>query len=129
MNPGAGAAGGIGYAFMQYLHAESRSGIDLLLDTIGFDRMLEGADLVITGEGASDGQTLMGKLPFGILRRAKHQGVPVALIAGRIADKEVLLEAGFIEVACINPVGLSLKEAMKPEVAMENISNTMSKLL
>ncbi len=129
MNPGAGAAGGIGYAFMQYLHAESRSGIDLLLDTIGFDRMLEGADLVITGEGASDGQTLMGKLPFGILRRAKHQGVPVALIAGRIADKEVLLEAGFIEVVCINPVGLSLKEAMKPEVAMENVSNTMSKLL
>ena len=65
-NPGAGAAGGLGYAFLQYMNADCRSGIDLLLDTIHFDDLLSDADLVITGEGSADRQTLMGKLPFGI---------------------------------------------------------------
>ena len=70
-NPGAGAAGGLGYAFLQYMNADCRSGIDLLLDTIHFDDLLQDADLVITGEGSADRQTLMGKLPFGILQRCR----------------------------------------------------------
>ncbi len=106
--PGAGAAGGLGYAFLQYMNADCRSGIDLLLDTIHFDDLLQDADLVITGEGSADRQTLMGKLPFGILQRAQNHHVPVMLIAGRIADEQQLLDAGFSRVVCINPPGLPL---------------------
>ena len=119
--PGAGAAGGLGYAFLQYMNADCRSGIDLLLDTIRFDDLLQDADLVITGEGSADRQTLMGKLPFGILQRAKRHHVPVMLIAGRIADEQQLLDAGFSRVACINPPGLPLEIAMQPATAKENI--------
>lgn len=123
--PGAGAAGGLGYAFLQYTHADCRSGVDLLLETVGFDEQLKDASLVITGEGSADRQTLMGKLPFGILQRAKLQNVPVALIAGRIADRQVLLDAGFSQVVCINPPGLPIEEAMKPETAKANTRQTI----
>ena len=126
--PGAGAAGGLGYAFLQYMNAERRSGIDLLLDTIGFDRLLDSASLVITGEGASDRQTLMGKVPYGILQRAKVHQVPVALIAGRTEDRQELLNAGFSQVVCINPPDLPAEEAMKPETAKRNIFDTMQLL-
>ena len=126
--PGAGAAGGLGYAFLQYMNAERRSGIDLLLDTIGFDRLLDDASLVITGEGASDRQTLMGKVPYGILQRAKAHQVPVALIAGRIEDRQELVGAGFSQVLCINPPDLPAEEAMKPETAKRNIFDTMQLL-
>ena len=127
--PGAGAAGGLGYAFLQYMNAECRSGIDLLLDTIHFDDLLQDADLVITGEGSADRQTLMGKLPFGILQRAKRQNIPVMLIAGRIADEQLLLDAGFAHVACINPPGLPLEIAMQPATAKENIRKTVERLI
>lgn len=123
--PGAGAAGGLGYAFLQYTHAACRSGVDLLLEAVGFDEQLKDAFLVITGEGSADRQTLMGKLPFGILQRAKLQNVPVALIAGRIADRQVLLDAGFSQVVCINPPGLPIEEAIKPETAKANIRQTI----
>ena len=122
---GAGAAGGLGYAFLQYMNAECRSGIDLLLDTIHFDDLLQDANLVITGEGSADRQTLMGKLPFGILQRARKQNVPVMLIAGRIADEQLLLDAGFSHVACINPSGIPLEIAMQPDTAKENIRKTV----
>lgn len=126
--PGAGAAGGLGYAFLQYMNAERRSGIDLLLDTIGFDRLLDDASLVVTGEGASDRQTLMGKVPYGILQRAKAYQVPIALIAGRIEDRQELLNEGFSQVVCINPPDLPTEEAMKPETAKRNIFDTMQLL-
>ncbi len=120
--PGAGAAGGLGYAFMQYMNAGRRSGIDLLLDAIHFDDLLNGARCVITGEGSADRQTLMGKLPFGVLQRAKARRVPVVLIAGRVSDRQHLLDAGFSRVECINPADLPLEEAMKPETAKRNIT-------
>ena len=123
---GAGAAGGLGYAFLQYMKANCRSGIDLLLDAVRFDELLTTAELVITGEGSADRQTLMGKLPFGILQRALALQVPVRLIAGRIADREALLDAGFARVDCVNPPGIALEEAMKPETAKKNISQTLS---
>ncbi len=125
-NPGAGAAGGLGYAFLQYMNANCRSGIDLLLDTIHFDDLLQDANLVITGEGSADRQTLMGKLPFGILQRAQHHHVPVMLIAGRIADEQLLLDAGFSRVACINPPDLPLEIALQPATAKENIRRTIA---
>ena len=119
--PGAGAAGGLGYAFMQYLDAQCKSGIELLLETICFNEMVKDADLIITGEGAADSQTLMGKLPMGILEHAG--GVPVCLIAGRVSHREDLLKAGFSCVECIHPPGITLEEAMRKDVAMQHISD------
>lgn len=116
---GAGAAGGLGYAFLQYLDAKSKSGIQLLLDTIRFKELVKDADLIITGEGSADRQTLMGKLPMGILEQSGN--VPVCLIAGRISDREELLNAGFARVECINPPGIPLEEAMRKDVAQQNI--------
>ena len=127
-SPGAGAAGGLGYAFLQYMNAECRSGIELLLDTIHFDDLLQDADLVITGEGSADRQTLMGKLPYGILQRAQKHDVPVMLIAGRIADEQQLMAAGFARVACINPSDLPLEIALQPATAKENIRKKMLSL-
>ena len=126
--PGTGAAGGLGYAFLQYMDAACHSGIDLLLDAVHFDEQLKGTDLLITGEGAADRQTLMGKLPFGILQRTKAHGVPVMLIAGRVADRDALLAAGFSRVECINPPGLPIEEAMKPKTATENIITVTSQI-
>lgn len=123
---GAGAAGGLGYAFLQYLDAECVPGIELILNAVGFDALVADAGLVITGEGAADRQTLMGKLPMGILRHAG--GVPVCLIAGRVSDRPQLLRAGFSRVECINPPGLSLEEAMQKEVAEEQIRRTVQRI-
>ena len=124
---GAGAAGGLGYAFLQYLNAESRSGIQLLLDTIRFKELVADADLVITGEGSADRQTLMGKLPMGILEQSGS--VPVFLIAGKISDREKLLNAGFAQVECINPPDLPLEKAMRKDVAQHNIRQLLISLL
>lgn len=123
---GAGAAGGLGYAFLQYMNADCKPGIELLLDTIRFREIVKDANLVITGEGSADRQTLMGKLPMGILKQSDH--VPVCLIAGRISDKQELLDAGFTYVKCINPEGISLEEAMRKEVASQNIIDTVRKI-
>ena len=123
---GAGAAGGLGYAFLQYLHARSMSGIQLLLDTIRFKELGKDADLIITGEGSADRQTLMGKLPMGILEQSVQ--APVILIAGRINDRKDLLNAGFARVECINPPGIALEEAMRKEVAQQNISQLIEQL-
>ena len=106
---------------MQYMNAEYRSGAELLLETAGFDQMLHGTSLVITGEGKADRQTLMGKLPQVILQHARRMGVPVMLIAGKVDDRQQLLDAGFDRVECINPPTLSMDEAMKPETAKKNL--------
>ena len=124
---GAGAAGGLGYAFLQYMNADSKPGIELLLDTIKFREIVKEADLVVTGEGSADRQTLMGKLPMGILQQSGD--VPVSLIAGRISDREDLLKAGFAHVECINTEGITLEEAMRKEVATRNISDTVRRIL
>ncbi len=123
--PGAGAAGGLGYAFMQYLGAERKNGTDLLLHILDFDHLLHHIDVIITGEGKADGQTLMGKLPIGILHHAQIQKIPVILISGQVNNYEELLHAGFSQVICINPSGSSLVDAMKPDVAKRRISDTI----
>ena len=82
--PGAGAAGGVGYAALAVLNAEIGSGIDLILDLINFDSHVVGADLVVTGEGSLDEQSLAGKAPIGVARVAARAGVPVVAVAGRV---------------------------------------------
>lgn len=126
---GAGAAGGLGGAFRAYLGAELKRGVDLVLDQIGFDSIIDGADLVITGEGCSDYQTLKGKTAAGVLERAKRKGVPVMLVSGAIRDGQMLRDGGFGIIAAASPQGMSLAEAMRPETAEHNIYETIKRLL
>ena len=86
MMPGAGAAGGMGAGCVALLSGTMQSGIDAVLDVTGFDRQLEGADLVITGEGRIDSQSADGKVISGVARRTRAKGVPLIAIAGGIAD-------------------------------------------
>jgi glycerate kinase len=96
--PGAGAAGGLGAGAIAFLGAELRTGIELVLELVGFDQAAAGADLVITGEGKLDAQSLRGKAPVGVARAAAAHGVPVVALAGavEVADRE-LRAAGFEE--------------------------------
>lgn len=80
--PGAGAAGGLGYAFLMFLGGILRPGIDIVLDETGLEEEIAGADLVITGEGRMDAQTLMGKTPAGVAGLARKHGIPVVAVAG-----------------------------------------------
>lgn len=121
---GAGAAGGLGYAFMEYMNATCESGARLLLRAARWSRLLPATRFVLTGEGASDAQTLMGKLPQIVLSEARgsQPPVPVYLFAGRVADREKLLAAGFADVRAITPTEQSLDEAMRKDVARRNLS-------
>nr|WP_237703017.1 MULTISPECIES: glycerate kinase [Protofrankia] len=97
--PGAGAAGGVGFAALSLLGARLCPGIDLILDLVGIDDALRGADLVVTGEGSLDEQTLRGKAPAGVAARARAAGVPVVAVAGRsLLDPAALTGAGFSTV-------------------------------
>ncbi|MCX5043010.1 glycerate kinase [Aldersonia sp. NBC_00410] len=93
---GVGAAGGTGFGAVAVLGAQSRAGIDIVLDLIGFDDVVAGADLVITGEGSIDEQTLHGKAPVGVLAAARRANLPVLVVAGRsLLDESYFLAAGF----------------------------------
>jgi glycerate kinase len=83
---GAGAAGGLGGGFIVFLGASLRAGVDIVLDTVDLDRHLEGADLVITGEGCLDHQTVYNKAPIGVAARAKPKGIPVIAISGSLGE-------------------------------------------
>ncbi len=93
--PGAGAAGGVGFAAVAVLNATARPGIDLMLELTGFAAHLDGADLVVTGEGSLDEQTLHGKAPAGVAAAARAAGVPVVAVAGRnLLSTDQLTAAG-----------------------------------
>ena len=113
--PGAGAAGGLGAGLMTFLDAEMRSGIDLVLDTAGFDDKLAGADWVWTGESKIDAQTLNGKAISGVLRRCRGAGVPVLAFGGSVdADAaEALGMAGLQSAFPIVSGPMALEEAMR----------------
>lgn len=129
--PGAGAAGGLGYGLM-LMGASLRKGVDVVLDVSQIDEHLRDADLLITGEGKIDKQTLCGKLPFGLLQRANKANVPVIAMAGLVEDKQLLLDAGFRDVVCINPVLNTQQEicdAMLPQNAMRNLTESIKQVL
>lgn len=84
--PGAGAAGGMGAGCIAFLNAELKSGIECVLDTVGFNAMLEGTDLVITGEGRIDSQSIKGKVISGIAKRTKPRNIPLLALVGGIAE-------------------------------------------
>ena len=128
--PGAGAAGGLGYALLCYLDAELQSGIDIILDIAEFDDMIKDADIVITGEGKSDAQTMMGKVPCGVLKRCIKAGAKTWLLSGAIDDSEYVLSTHFSLVKSINEKdSRPLAQLLLPEVAKDNLRHTIERLM
>lgn len=110
--PGAGAAGGLGAGVIAFAGARLMPGIDIVLDTVKFDELVKGADLVITGEGKVDGQSLRGKVVVGVARRACAQGVPVVAIAGDIGDDvENIYSQGVTAMMSTNRVAVPFEKA------------------
>ncbi|MEI6860440.1 MAG: glycerate kinase [Shewanella sp.] len=110
---GAGAAGGMGLGAMAFLNATLKPGIDIVMETVKLDQKIAGADLVITGEGKLDSQTLHGKTPMGVTRVANSQGIPVIAIAGCVSDDaNILLEHGISAIFSITPRALPLEQAL-----------------
>lgn len=128
--PGAGAAGGLGFAFLTFLDGSLRPGIDMVLDTLRFDDHIADADLVITGEGRLDLQTLMGKTPAGILRKCQTKDIPIIAIGGSIAENatQALIARGFTAVFSIQAAPISLPEALRGDTAAANITRTVSQI-
>ena len=126
MIPGSGAAGGMGGGMLAFLNAELRSGADLLLDLCQFESKIENADLIITGEGRLDHQSLMGKIPGKILEAGKRKDIPVIAFAGCVTDKEILESAGFKGIFATKPGFMPLEEAMKPDIAIQNLTSALA---
>lgn len=135
--PGAGAAGGLGYAFLMFLGGKLMPGIDIVLSEIGFETDVEWADTVITGEGRIDAQTMMGKTPAGVARLAKEHGKYVIAIGGCLGDgaENCVKEGLFNECYAVNNVlGIDdsdpeqVRTAMKPENAAANLTTCAAKI-
>lgn len=119
---GAGAAGGLGFALVAYLQATLRSGIDLVLEAVNLEGALQGADLVVTGEGRLDHQTAMGKAPIGVAKLAKKHGIKVIAFAGSVTkDARICNEKGIDAYFPIIRGITTLEEATKKENAKENL--------
>lgn len=135
--PGAGAAGGLGYAFLMFLGGKLMPGIDIVLSEIGLETDVEWADTVITGEGRIDAQTMMGKTPSGVARLAKKHGKYVIAIGGCLGDgaENCVKEGLFNECYAVNNVlGIDdsdseqVRTAMKPENAAANLTTCAAKI-
>ncbi|SCC37376.1 glycerate kinase [Fictibacillus enclensis] len=112
--PGAGAAGGIGGAFQAFFSAQMKRGVDIVTEYAGLPQALDGADLVITGEGRVDFQTASGKTPMGVAQKAKEKDVPTVILAGSVGDGvDVLYQYGIISITSIIQQPLTLQEAME----------------
>jgi glycerate kinase len=112
--PGAGAAGGAGFAAMAVLGARRRPGIDVILDLVGFVEQIRGADLVVTGEGSLDPQSLRGKAPIGVAARAAQAGVRTVAVCGRLAlSRGQLAQAGLSGAYSLQPYERDLQRSMR----------------
>ncbi len=110
--PGSGAAGGLGFAAKAFLGAQFRTGVDVVAQLAGLAEAVNGADLVITGEGRFDAQTLRGKTPFGVARIARQHGVPVVVIAGTLGEGyQALYEHGIDAVFALASGPMTLQQA------------------
>ena len=114
--PGAGAAGGLGAALGGVLQAKLKSGIDAVLEAVRFDQKLEGVDLVVTGEGRIDGQSVrFGKVPVGVAKRCAARNIPVIAIVGGIGDGA----EGLFDI-CESTIQTTVSGPMSLQAAMEN---------
>lgn len=109
---GAGAAGGLGAGLVAFTPAQLKPGIEIILDAVSFSAIIADADLIITGEGKIDGQSLRGKVPIGIADRAKNSGVPVIAIVGDVGDGlEAIYQRGISAIFSTNRVAVPFSEA------------------
>lgn len=116
--PGAGAAGGLAAGLVAFLGARIRSGVDLLIETTRLEDKVRDADLIITGEGKLDDQTLSGKLPLGVARLGARFGVPTIAIAGSVeGDTKWFYDAGFAAIITIPPGPATIKTSLKNAAA------------
>lgn len=122
--PGAGAAGGLGGGFVALLCARLERGVDMVLGAMRFDEIISGSNLVITGEGRMDRQTMMGKVPSGVLRAALKQQIPCIAIAGAVEWCEELEQSEFAAIVPIASESVPLSEAMRRDVAERNVEMT-----
>lgn len=126
---GAGAAGGLGFAFVTFLNGELKSGIDLILDAVGLEESLKDADYVITGEGRLDQQTAMGKGPAGVAKLGKNHGAKTIALAGSVTeDASACNAAGIDGYFCILSSVCTLEEAMNPDMTRKNLTLTAEQL-
>ena len=123
--PGAGAAGGLGFAFMAYLNASMRSGVEVVLDAVNMENAVKDADYIITGEGMLDSQTIMGKAPFGVAALAKkYAGVVIALPGSAADNARVCNDYGIDAYFPVVNEPLTLHEAMSAETVVRNLETT-----
>lgn len=127
--PGAGAAGGLGGGLFALLGASMRPGIDMVLEAVDFASKIKDADLIITGEGRLDAQTVMGKTPSGVLKVAQQFGVPVVALGGQVVHCPELDNAGFAAVLSIQSGPCNLTEALSADRASENLAATVSQVV
>ncbi len=128
--PGAGAAGGMGFAFMTFLNGKLKSGIDLILEKTEIEKYIKDADLVITGEGKIDGQTVMGKAPVGIAKLAKKYGRTVVAFCGCVTkDASILNSHGIDGIFPILRTVCTEEDAMNTRNAMDNLSDTAQQVM
>lgn len=127
--PGAGAAGGLGACFAAFFRSALEPGIELMLNAIHFDEIIAGADLIITGEGRLDSQTVHGKTPYGVLCAGRRQGIPVVAIGGAVTAYAELAAAGFRAVFPVVPGPCTLAEAMDAATARRNVANTVAQIV
>ena len=120
----AGAAGGIGGTLCSMLGADAVCGIDAVIGMMGFDDVVAGADIVVTGEGRMDATTLLGKAPYGVCKWARRYDAPVIAFTADVKDAQILNAAGFLAVFPIQSGVLSEEESMRPEVASANLRRT-----
>lgn len=112
--PGAGAAGGLGFALLEFLAAECHPGVELIAETVGLRQAVAGADWVFTGEGSVDAQTMLGKTPFGVAQMAAAASARVVIFAGRVApDADVLLDHGVDRLVAITVPGTPIEQALR----------------
>lgn len=127
--PGAGAAGGLGFAFLNYLHASLSPGVELILDAINLSDALNGADIVVTGEGQLDRQTAMGKAPVGVAKLAKAHGAKVLAFSGSVTKEAVACnQAGIDAFFPILRRIVTLEEAMDPSTARSNMTASVEQV-
>ncbi len=125
--PGAGAAGGTAGSLVATMGATIKRGIDFVLADADFAAQASQADLILTGEGHADAQTLGGKVPHGVLQATATYQKPVYLLAGAVDNADTLKAAGFAEVLAVTPPTMSLSEALQPECAKANLRRTAAR--
>lgn len=126
---GTGAAGGLGFAFLSFTNAVLESGIKIVLEETFLEKYMENVDIVITGEGRLDGQTAMGKAPVGVARLAKKHDIPVIAFAGSVTKEAVACNQNGIDAFFPILRGVvTLEEAMKPENAKANMTDTVEQV-